>query len=313
MILDAELFAENLEQYGDLLDGFLGAIGPEHYDDLGGEVIVQTLLEIDLGAADFDSTVFGGDDISGAIAVLDELQIDQLGDEYLAEALDHIGITDFHWTGEVASNAIGVLGVDDILGSGDAEGIFGSFDLESADLLGETLGGNLAEVIADLDFDLHTDLLDGSAFLDAIDPDALADLQLDDIAGLFNSGADIFQVDEDNLSVALDALLGGDGLDLVDDDAFGGAIAGLSDDLIFDIFDSLEEAGALLDAVDADLFGSDGSDFDGIIGGDTAFDLFADLVDTVLVDGEDVFSAVVEDGGVSLDDDALYFFAVLFG
>ena len=134
------------------------------------------------------------------------------------------------------------------------------------------LGDNLDDIIADLDFELHGDLLDGAVFLDAIDPNDLAGLELDDVAGLFNSAADIFLVEEDHLGLALDALLGGDGLDLVEADAFGGAIAGLSGDIILDIFDNLEEAGAILETVGADLFGSGGLDFEGIAGVDTIFD-----------------------------------------
>ena len=271
-LFDPEVFAANLDEFGGLLDGFLGAIGPGQYDDLGGDVIFEVLQGIDLGAPDYDATVFGGDDISGAIAVLNEFQIDELGIVYISDALEHIAITDFDWTGDVALNVIGLVGLEDVLGSEDAEGIFGSFDLASADLLAETLGDNLNDVIAELDFVLYADLLDGSAFLDATDPTAFLGLEVNDIAGLFNSGEDIFQVDEDSLSAGLDALLNGGGLDQLTDDAVGGGFAGLSGDIIFEILNDVADAAIALDILDADLIGSGGEGFDGIVGVSTVFD-----------------------------------------
>ena len=306
---DPQAFAESLEGYGQQLGGFLGAMGREQHDALGAEVIVEVLLDIDLGAADFDPTVLGGEAISSAIAVLDELQIDRLGDEYISDAIGHIAITDFDWTGEVASGVIDVLGLDELLASGKEAGVFGSYDLETADRLAETLGDAIYDVIGALNFDVDSEVLDGSAFLEVIDP---GQLEVDDLTGLFNSAAEIFQVNEGNLSVAVDTLLGSDGLDLVDTSAFSGAIAGLSGDILSDILSDAADAANALGAVDGDRLNSEGADFGGIIAVATAFDLFADLVDTVLVDGDEIFTSLVEDGGLSLDDDALDFFGGLF-
>ena len=267
-----EAFAASLEDFGDQLGGFFGAIGPAHHDELGGDVLFEVLLDIDLGDPNIDPTLVGGDDISSALSFLDNLQLNQLPDDYFDGAWDYIEINEYDWTGEFTTDVIDVVGLVDILGSGDAEGIFGFFDLASADLLAETLGDNLNDVIAELDFVLHADLLDGSAFLDATDPTAFLGLEVNDIAGLFNSGTDIFQVDEDSLSAGLDALLNGGGLDQLTDDAVGGGFAGLSDDIIFEVLNDVADAAIALDILDADLIGSAGVGFDGIVGVITIFD-----------------------------------------
>ena len=51
--------------------------------------------------------------------------------------------------------------------------------------------------------------------LDSIDPGSLVQLELEEIAGLFNSWREIFQVGVENLAEAVDTLLDNDGLGLL--------------------------------------------------------------------------------------------------
>ena len=289
-------FSAKLAELGDDAHNLLGAADHDYYLEIGDQ-IGEIFGSIDFSTLDFETSALAGDDIGALIAAAGEGLQDIGGDDVLG-AISLLDVTDFHWEGDVAFDVIELVGLDQLIGSDQAEGIFGSFNLENSDLLGQTLGDQLDDLISDLDFDLHGDLLDGAVFLDAIDPDALAGLELDDVAGLFNSAADIFLVEEDHLGLALDALLGGDGLDLVDPDAFGGAIAGLSGDIILDIFDDLAEAGAILETVGADLFGSGGLGFEGLLGGDTIFDQLDfdapdDLLDLVGGEvGESIFATL---------------------
>ena len=94
---------------------------------------------------------------------------------------------------------------------------------------------------------------------------------------LFDSEREIFQVGEEILAAAVEALLDRDGLNLVDPSGLSSAIAGLSADTLSRILSDAANAAIALETVGADLFQSPGMNFDAIAGGDTTFDKIADL------------------------------------
>lgn len=208
---------------------------------------------------------------------------------------------------ETALNVINTVGATSAVTLEALEGIASALGSDGASQLDDD---DLVTVVRNLDFDIVSapELLGGFSFgaLDVIDPGSLAQLELDDIAGLLNSAGEIFQVREENLAAAVDTLLGSDGLDLVDPSAFSSAIAGLSGDIISDILSDVSDASNALDIVGADLLNSQGANFGEIIVGDTTFDLIADLV-------EDALASLVADGDSSLQEGALNAFSGLFG
>ena len=66
-------------------------------------------------------------------------------------------------------------------------------------------------------------------------------------------------------------------------------------------------------ALDADYLNGGAADFEDILGGSTAFDLLAEALDTVLVDGAETLASLVSDGDSSLQEGALSAFGGLFG
>jgi hypothetical protein len=98
----------------------------------------------------------------------------------------------------------------------------------------------------------------------------------------------------------------------LDAGAVSGMVAGLDGSQLGTLdADHLE---ATLDALGADLLGGGAANFGNIAGGDTGFELLADVAGTVTVDGETLASALVADGGSTLQGDALDIFGGgLFG
>ena len=131
-------------------------------------------------------------------------------------------------------------------------------------------------------------------------PNNFSDLDDDELRDslnrLFDSEREIFQVGEEILAAAVEALLDRDGLNLVDPSGLSSAIAGLSADTLSRILSDAANAAIALETVGADLFQSPGMNFDAIAGGDTTFDKIADLVETILVDGEEIKASLLADG-----------------
>ena len=256
---------------------------------------------LNIGSEDFnlDDSVLQGYDLSGMVASLDPSYLEDIGVRGLLNTTSLL--TDLDVAGDWETKT--ALNVLDIVGAGSAVTLKALEGIASA--LGEDGAGQLDDdvlltVVQNLDFDaknasaLLGDFSVGA--LDSIDLGSLVQLELEDIAGLINSGREIFEVGEENLAAAVEALLGNNGLDLMDPSAFGSAIAGLSGDMISAIFSDGSDAATALDTVGADRLDSQGANFGEIIAGQTTFDLIADLVETILVDGEEVKASLVADG-----------------
>ena len=293
-----ESFGDSLSSFGDDVHNLLGATDHEFFAEIK-EHMDEIFSSLDFDTLDLDQSALSGDDLGAIIANLG----DQLSDTDTDQLLGGIGLLtndDFgDWSGGVGLDVIDVLGgVNEILELDQLEGIIGSF--ESGDV--SALGEGLFEVIGAVDFEEGAALLGDFSFgaLAAVGADSLGDLDLSDLVGLTNStgGDDIFNLEGDNLFALADTLLAGGDLDMVDADALGGVFAGLDFDAISDVLDDVADAASALAAVGADLFGSDGAGFDDIAGGDTVYDLLADIAETVLSD---------------VDEGTLNAFAGLFG
>ena len=89
-------------------------------------------------------------------------------------------------------------------------------------------------------------------------------------------------------------------------DTFGALTGVLAEHTLIGYPDEFQDA--ILEAMEANLFGSGGASFAEIRGAFTAFEPLADAIDTVEVDGEETFSSLLVDGSSSLQEGAVEFF-----
>ena len=95
-------------------------------------------------------------------------------------------------------------------------------------------------------------------------------------------------------------------------DTFGSLTGALAEDIINGYPGGFQDA--ILEAMEANLFGSGGVNFDEISGAFTAFESLAEVIDTVLVDDKETFASLSVDGSSPLQGGAMEFFrAGLFG
>ena len=130
-------FSAKPAELGDDAYNLLGAADHDYYLEIGDQ-IDEIFGSIDFSTLDFETSALAGDDIGALIAAAgDGLQ--DIGGDDIFGAIGLLDITDFHWEGDVAFDGIELVGLDQLIGSDQAEGIFGSFNLENSDLLGDTL------------------------------------------------------------------------------------------------------------------------------------------------------------------------------
>ena len=100
-------------------------------------------------------------------------------------------------------------------------------------------------------------------------------------------------------------------MELWNPDTLSGMLAGLDGEQVTSLDIGHQEAA--LRALDADFLSAGAAAFEDILGGNTAFDLLAEAVDTVTVDGAETLASLVADGESSLQEGALDAFSGLFG
>ena len=232
---DAAALQQSLDQYADQLDGYLAAISD--YDAVDEGQMVAMMQNLNLGGEDFNlgDTVLQSYDVSGMVASLDLSNLEDIGARRLLNTTSLLTDLDVaeSWDAETALNVLNIVGPASAVTLEALEGIASALGPVGASQLDDD---DLVTVVQNLDFDArNASALLGNfsvGALDAIDPGSLVQLELDEVAGLLNSGREIYQVGEENLAAAVDTLLDNDGLELLNPSAFSSAIAGLSGGIV---------------------------------------------------------------------------------
>ena len=240
------------------------------------------------------------------LVVIGEGLGDQNSDQLLS-ALDHVGVGDFAeaWDGEIFVQFVDSAGgLDQVQDLDVFEGMISSFNVDEVGLVADQLG----DIVANVDWE-GADL--GNFALGTFNnftPGDVDDTALDDLIGMVNAASgNIVDVVEDNLDAVVTSA-GVEGIADIDVAALSGISAGLSVETLVGYADELQNS--ILDTLGADLLDSDGAGFGDITGGDTAFDQVAELFETAVVGGVEVFTSLVADGDADLEEGALDFFAI---
>ena len=298
-------FADRLTVYGDDVLGMLGAADHDFFfanRDKMGDIFES----IDFQTLDLETSAASGDDIG----VMLEAMGDKLGDqdsEAVSAAIGHMGVGDFgEWTGEAALEVIESLGLERVQELAQYESIIGSFKPDQVGFLGQ----DLTNIIGALDFRSHENLLGGFAegALNTLTRDQLIGFGgTGKLVGLVNSaGAEGIVGMADDLMDAIFTGVERNEVGMFDADTFGSLTGVLAEATLSGYPEDFQDA--ILEAMEANLFGSGGVSFAGIRGAFTAFGPLADAIDTVEVDGEETYSSLLVDGSSSLQEGAVEFF-----
>ena len=297
--------ADNLEAFGgDTLD-LLGATDHGFFFEIGDN-IDEIFGSIDFLTLNLESSALSGNDIGVMMAAMGDALRDQ-DSEKISAAISLLDVSDFgEWTGEVAIRVIDTVGLEQVLGLEQLEGVIGSFESESVGLLGQSLH----DIIEAVDFELHSVLLGkfSEGALNTLTPDEL--IGFGNVENLLNlaisAGAEgIIGVAVNHLDAVL-TRVGGDQFGMFDADTFGALTGALPGDILGVYDDGFQDD--ILNTLRANLFESGGRDFEGMSGGDTSFGFLADAIGTEIVDGQETFSSLLVDGNSVLQQGALDFF-----
>ena len=264
------------------IGGLIGAMGQEFLGqvDPGQRVELFQVLNFDSSGEDIDG--LDGQDIAALMGGLDRSHLDQLGGQGILNAMGRIGnLEDLGIIGgDTALDVLGAVGLGELQDLDQFDGVIANLRAEHI----QNLGGQIGEILANLDFRTNGALLGDFSFgaLDAIaggqtEGFGLSDLDSGKLADLANSvgGGRIFHLETGKLEDMVNSL-DANGFNQFDPTAVSGIFAGLNHDQIvgFDT-DKLEAA---IEAAGANFLGGIGA-FDGIAGRDAAFDQLARFQD----------------------------------
>ena len=287
------------------LDGLVGAFSQEQTHNLDDGQLVDMIGSFGFGGPDFDlaTSALDGQDIAGLIGSLDGEHLGELGGGGVIEAIQHLTDGDLTiWEGGEAFEVFNTIGMEQVLGLDQLEGIVGNFSAEHVQLLGDNLG----EILGALDFEAGAGVLGDFSFeaLSSLSGDQVGALDPAHLIGLTNTtgGDNIIGLGAEQLETIVGNLQAGAFADF-DPAVVGGMFAGLDGDQVGNI--GIETLEAALEAAGANLLGGLG-DFNAISGGATSFDLLADATDLT--------AALAQDGSGQLQEGAISFFSgSLFG
>jgi len=160
---DRDEFAGKLEEFSGQLDGFMGAFSKDQYDQIGGDLVKEMIGKVDFAGADFDPTVFTGEDVGHAFAAMDFVQIQGLGDK-VHEALGKFESGEVSkWDPEAAFDVFSAGDFDQVKGLGQIDGLVGAMGHE---FLGQIDGDQRVDLFQTLnlggeDFENVAGTLDG--------------------------------------------------------------------------------------------------------------------------------------------------------
>ena len=184
---DPEFFDQRLDEFEGQIGGFLGAMGPEHFGDIGDGQLVDMFGRVDFAAPDFDRTVLGGDDLGGIFGSLDVGSFADMGQDQIMGAIGGLSANDFKdWDPGAAFNVFDNIDFDQSVGMEHMGGLVGAM---GPDQFQNIEGGQLVGLFDSFAFGGPDFVLDGSG------------MDRDDIAGM------IGDMDFQNMSD-----LGGDGI-----------------------------------------------------------------------------------------------------
>ena len=297
--------ADNLEAYGEDTVELLSATNHDFFFEIGDKMD-QIFESVDFSTLNLVASALSSDDVRVMVAAMGEALGDQ-DREMISAAISLMDVSDFgDWTGEVALQVIDSLGLEQVLGLEQLEGVIGSIESDRVGLLGQ----DLDDIIEGVDFEMHSDLLRefSEGALNTLTTDVLIGFgNVEDLLGLANSaGAEgIAGMAVNHLDAVL-TRVGSEQFGRFDADTFGALTGVLPGDILGGYGDGFQDA--ILNTLGVNLFESGGVDFDQMSAGDTFFDLLADTVGTEIVNGQETFSSLLVDGDSSLTEGALDFF-----
>jgi hypothetical protein len=279
------------------IDGLVGAMGHEFLRQIDADQRVELFdgFKFELEGQDFEDAAGGldGQDIAGLISGMDRALIDRRSGSIL-NAIGHIGNLENLGVigGDTAFDVLGAVGLGEIQNLDQFDGLVANLRAEHI----QQLGGELTQVLDNLDFQANGALLGGFSFdvldqifgdgevtlrgLDAIFGDGKATLGGLDTSGkladLANSvgGGRIFRLDSGKLENLVNSV-DPNGYANWDPNALSGAFAGLGHDQIVG-FDK-DKMEAAINAAGANFLG--GTSWEETTGGATGFGLLAQFQD----------------------------------
>ena len=260
------------------MGGLVGAMGPDQFQNIGGDKLVGMFGAFSFGGPGFDLTTSGmnQDDIAGMMGAMDFQHLTELGSEGLTGALQHLDDKAMGaWDGRAAFDIFRTFSFEDALNVDQLEGIVGNFDADHIQQLGDDLGN----LLGGLDFQNNRDVLKDFSFdtLGVLSPEDFRGLGVQQLVDLTNTtgGDGIVGLDGRQLHTMIESIKA-ESFGEFDPSVVGGMFAGLGHEEIGG-FDH-ETMGAALEAAGANLLGGLG-DFNAIAGANTSFDELANLVD----------------------------------
>ena len=124
---DPAFFDQQLEQFEGQLEGFLGAMGPEHFVEIEDGQLADIFGRIDFSAPDFDRTIIGGDDLGGIFGSLEQESFAALGRDQIMGAIGGLNPDDFKgWDPGAAFNVFENINFDASVGMRHMGGLVGA-------------------------------------------------------------------------------------------------------------------------------------------------------------------------------------------
>lgn len=288
----------NLDQFSGQLDGMLGAMKFEHYQQIDDDQMLEIMRKLNIGAEGFDlaQTALQGSDVAGLVGSLDGDGTRELG-ERLLPAVQILSGQD--WQGVDSQGAHNVFdtifqneGEDVALGLDNLGGIAGRFGLDQFQNVGNDTTFGILNAVDQADLSAW----DNSAAFGAaatLDPSQLPQLDGQTLAGLLTGvGSEIFGLTGNHTDGFLAGLGAGDVLGL-DEGVAGGLLAASGDDIILGL--AQDTLGAYLEATGAGRLASPSDAGSGIVGDGGWLDLTGDIAG---IDA-DVLSAISGGGTLS--------------
>ncbi|NQW22605.1 MAG: hypothetical protein HQ475_04075 [SAR202 cluster bacterium] len=261
------------------IGGLVGAMGNEFMAQVDDDKLLALFEGFNFGSQEFETREAGldGKDIAGLMGNMDRDHLNALGGQGIIDAMQRVGkLEDLGvMGGDAAFDVFAVVGLADLKDLDQFEGLVANFRAEQIQEFGDQFG----DILKNVDFKTNGAVL-GEFSFDALDGlfgaglFGAGDLETPDVlADLANSvgGDQIFHLHPDKLQELVVNVNPND-FTKFSPTALSGMFAGMDQDQIagFDF----EKMRAVIEAAEANFLGGFGR-FDGIAGGDTAFDLLA--------------------------------------
>ncbi len=130
-VFDPGFFEERLDEFEGQLVGFLGAMGPEHFDKIEDGKMVDMFGRIDFTAPYFDRTVLGGEDLGGIFGSLEHESLAAMGQDQIMGAIGGLAPSDFKgWDPTAAFGVFENIDFEQSVGMEHMGGLVGAMGLD---------------------------------------------------------------------------------------------------------------------------------------------------------------------------------------